>query len=200
MDIITLALAKQFATNVAAGFSSVSVNGQKITFTLNDGTQTSLTVPTPSDGVSITNAEVNSSNHLILTLSSGSTVDAGQIATVKGDKGEKGDSFKYTDFSEAQLNALKGSNGVSPTVVAAKTNGKTTLTITDVNGTSSVDILDGAVDSATLTSIQSRLTALENGTSGGGSGTSSEYNEEEGILTLTSGSVISDTDGNVVLG
>ena len=51
MDIITLALAKKFATKVAAGFSNVEVDGLDIIFTLNDGSQVTLTVAEPADGV-----------------------------------------------------------------------------------------------------------------------------------------------------
>ena len=44
MDIITLALAKKFASQVAAGFSNVDVDGLNIIFTLNDGSHATVTV------------------------------------------------------------------------------------------------------------------------------------------------------------
>ena len=60
MDLVTLALAKIYANKVAAGFSSVRVEGTSVIFTLNDGvTEATVTVPTPADGVSITSVEID---------------------------------------------------------------------------------------------------------------------------------------------
>lgn len=87
MDIITLALAKKFATNVAAGFSSVEVDGMDIIFTLNDGSQVTLTVPEPEDGISVTDLDIDSNNNLICTLSDGSTVNAGELPMAIPEKG-----------------------------------------------------------------------------------------------------------------
>ena len=87
MDIITLKLANAFAQRVAAGFSSVSVDGMTINFTLNDGTQTSLTVPTPADGVSVVGLEIDDDGSLLCTMSDGTVIDAGFVPSVKGDPG-----------------------------------------------------------------------------------------------------------------
>ena len=87
MDIITLALAKKFATKVAAGFSSVEVDGMDIIFTLNDGSQVTLTVPEPEDGVSVTDLDIDNNNNLICTLSDGSTVNAGELPMAIPEKG-----------------------------------------------------------------------------------------------------------------
>ena len=84
MDIITLAMAKNYTNRVASGFSSVSVDGNTIHFTLNDGQQVSMTVPTPKDGVSITNAAINEQGHLICTLSNGEQIDAGFVSAGEG--------------------------------------------------------------------------------------------------------------------
>ena len=64
---------------------------------------------------------------------------------LQGAKGDKGDAFTYNDFTAAQLEALKGANGVSPTVSLSKeeNTGVTTLTIVDVDGTETITILDG---------------------------------------------------------
>lgn len=64
---------------------------------------------------------------------------------LQGAKGEKGDPFTYSDFTSTQLAALKGANGVSPTVSLSKDEdmGVTTLTITDATGTYTETILDG---------------------------------------------------------
>lgn len=68
-------------------------------------------------------------------------VNYGQL---QGAKGDKGDAFTYADFTTAQLAALKGANGVSPTITTSKTGKITTLTITDADGTETVTINDGA--------------------------------------------------------
>ena len=87
MDIITLALAKKFASKVAAGFSNVEVNGLDIIFTLNDGSQVTLTVPKPADGVSVTDMNIDDDGSLICTLSDGTTIDAGGVPFVKPERG-----------------------------------------------------------------------------------------------------------------
>lgn len=90
MDIITLALAKKYANKVAAGFSSVSVEDNKIIFTLNDGKTAEMTVPTPADGkdgISITNVEIDDENNLLCTLSNGETINAGKLPIGSSDNG-----------------------------------------------------------------------------------------------------------------
>ena len=51
-----------------------------------DGTTETKTI-TIKNGVSITDIEINSNNHLICTMSDGSTIDAGEVPNVKGDTG-----------------------------------------------------------------------------------------------------------------
>ena len=87
MDIITLALAKKFATKVAAGFSNVEIDGLDIIFTLNDGSQVTLTVPEPADGVSVVDMNIDDDGSLICTMSDGTTIDAGGVPFVKPEKG-----------------------------------------------------------------------------------------------------------------
>lgn len=55
--------------------------GNRVSFTI-DGTTQSFDVMDGEDGVSITNVEVNASNHLVVTLSNNHTIDAGEIITV----------------------------------------------------------------------------------------------------------------------
>lgn len=85
MDIITLALAKKFATSVSAGYSKVEVKGNTIEFTLNDGSNVSLDVPKPKDGVSIVDLEIDEDGSLLCYLSDGTIVDAGHIPTTDPD-------------------------------------------------------------------------------------------------------------------
>lgn len=87
MDIITLALAKKFAAQVSAGYSNVEVDGMNIIFTLNDGSQVTLTVPEPADGVSVVDLNIDEDGSLICTLSDGSTIDAGGVPFVKPERG-----------------------------------------------------------------------------------------------------------------
>ena len=79
MDIVTYKLSQKYADKVAAGFSSVRVDGLNIIFTLNDGKTATVAVPAPKDGVSITNVSLNQQNHLICTLSDGTAIDAGLV-------------------------------------------------------------------------------------------------------------------------
>lgn len=87
MDIIDIKLANKFATQVAAGFSKVEVDGMNINFTLNDGTETTLTVPTPADGASVTDLTIDNNKHLICTLSDNTTIDAGAVPFVVPERG-----------------------------------------------------------------------------------------------------------------
>lgn len=70
-------------------------------------------------------------------------VNHGKLQGAKGDKGDKGEAFTYNDFTSAQLAALKGQDGVSPTVSTSKANGIATVTITDASGTHEFKINDG---------------------------------------------------------
>lgn len=90
MDIITLSLAKKYANKVAAGFSSVEVQGNNLIFTLNDGTKATMTVPTPekgSDGISVVDLSIDTDGSLLCHMSDGSTIDAGKVPAVEQDTG-----------------------------------------------------------------------------------------------------------------
>ncbi len=87
MDIIDIKLANKFATQVAAGFSKVEVDGMNINFTLNDGTKTTLTVPEPADGISVVDMNIDDDGSLICTMSDGTTIDAGGVPFVKPERG-----------------------------------------------------------------------------------------------------------------
>ena len=109
------ALLNKKIKGLVSGIQSASINGTTITFVMNDGSTQTMTFPTPEDGVSITDVEVNSDNELICTLSNGSQISAGII------------------------------NVISPTAKVEKVDKKTTITITDTNGTTTADVLDGSV-------------------------------------------------------
>lgn len=97
-------------------------------------------VPTPSAGDAYGVGTAEPYNIYIYDGVSSTWVDYGQL---QGAKGDKGDAFTYADFTPTQLEALKGENGVSPTVTLSKEGKVTTLTITDAGGTKTATINDG---------------------------------------------------------
>ena len=92
MDGITAyALSKKVAASAVCGVQSMSVSGQTLTINTKDSGVLTMTFPTPKDGVSITDIDVNANNQIVFTMSDGSEFISGKIPTVKG---VKGDPFK----------------------------------------------------------------------------------------------------------
>ena len=87
MDIISYALSKKIAAHVVSGIQSMSVNGQTLTINTKDSGVLTMTFPTPKDGVSVTDIDVNANNQIVFTMSDGSEFISGKIPTVKGDPG-----------------------------------------------------------------------------------------------------------------
>ena len=87
MDIITYALSKKIAAHALSGVQSMSVNGQTLTINTKDSGVLTMTFPTPKDGVSVTDIDVNANNQIVFTMSDGSEIISGKIPTVKGDPG-----------------------------------------------------------------------------------------------------------------
>lgn len=130
MDVATYSLLNKKIKGLTSGIQGTSISGTTITFTMADGSKEVMTFPTPADGVSITDVDVNTDKHLIVTLSDGSTVDAGLVPTVKGDKGEQGE---------------KGNTGFSPTITENpdNTNEIYKLDVTNEGGTFTTPNLKG---------------------------------------------------------
>lgn len=130
MDVATYSLLNKKIKGLTSGIQGASISGTTITFTMADGSKEVMTFPTPADGVSITDVNVNTDKHLIVTLSDGSTVDAGLVPTVKGDKGEQGE---------------KGDTGFSPTITENpdNTNEIYKLDVTNEGGTFTTPNLKG---------------------------------------------------------
>lgn len=146
MDVISYALSKKIAASAVSGVQSMSVSGQTLTINTKDSGVLTMTFPKPSngkDGVSVTDIDVNANNQIVFTMSDGSEIISGKIPTVKGDKGEP---FKYSDFTPEQLDALKGQDGVSPTITenADNTDKIYKLDIETVDGTFTTPNLKGA--------------------------------------------------------
>jgi len=101
MDIVTLALAKKYTEETAISFGAVKgapcmVSGSSkdsdgntvLTLTWkNESGETrtqNVTIAKGNDGISITEAKVDENNHLIITYSDGTELDAGKIDTTEG--------------------------------------------------------------------------------------------------------------------
>lgn len=141
MDIVTYAFLNQKIKGLASGVKSATVQGTSIVFTMNDGSKQTITFPTPANGVSITDVDVNADKHLIVKLSDNRTIDAGLIPTVKGDTGSKGkDGINGKDGA----NGADGVDGISPTVTITEATGRHTVSITDKDGVHSFVVKDGS--------------------------------------------------------
>jgi hypothetical protein len=69
------ALSRNYTNQVALGIGNMRVEGTTVYFTILDtGEEVGVTLPTPADGASITEVDVDENNYLICTLSNGSTV------------------------------------------------------------------------------------------------------------------------------
>lgn len=98
------------------------------TATVNDGDP-------GDDGVSVVDASINTTGHLIITLSNGSTIDTGIAKGSKGDKGDPGD------------------DGESPEISVTAITGGHHVTVTDAQGTQYFDVMDGQITPATSTTL-----------------------------------------------
>ena len=85
MDVISYALSKKLAENAISGIQSMSVSGQTLTINTKDNGVLTITFPTPKDGVSVTDIDVNANNQIVFTMSDGSEFISGKIPTIKGD-------------------------------------------------------------------------------------------------------------------
>ena len=162
MDIITYALSKKIAAHALSGVQSMSINGQTLIINTKDGGVLTMTFPTPKDGVSVTDIDVNANNQIVFTMSDGTEFISGKIPTVKGDKG---DPFEYSDFTPEQLTALKGADGVSPIITE------------NVNNTDDIYRLDIITNTGTIITPNLK---------GGGSG-GSEVFERTDLTAVTVG-------------
>jgi len=177
MDIISYVLSKRIAEGAVSGVSGMSVDGQTLNIELNDGTHLEMEFPTPEDGVSITDVSVDSSKHLICTMSDGTSIDAGEVPTVKGDDGEPGADGEdgesayeiavdegYVGTKEEWLSSLKGDDGFSPEIVVkTSTSEQYILTITTKEGSFDTPNLKGSGAEALADLDDVQLTSLTTG-------------------------------------
>lgn len=88
MDIVTYALCKKIAAAAVSGISGMTVDGQTLSITTKDGQVLTIDFPTPEDGVSITDVTIDENNHIICTMSNGTTEDAGEVPMYIPQKGK----------------------------------------------------------------------------------------------------------------
>lgn len=159
LSTTTYALSKKYTDKSIEGLGAIkgadcriesitpTENGNIVVFSW---TGTSGTKETASlnvkNGTSITKVTVDNNNNLIVDFSDGSSMAAGNIKTIKGDKGETG---------------AAGKDGVSPTVTITESTATHTVSITDVNGVKSFIVKDGTPEDMqnyyTKTEINSQL-------------------------------------------
>lgn len=157
MDGITAyALSKKIAASVVSGVKSMSVDGQTLIINTKDSGVLKMVFHTPSNGVSVTDIDVNDKNQIVFTMSDGTKITSGVIPTVKGadgKPGKDGKAFTYNDFTDEQLEALKvkgdkgdpGKDAVSPAITENENNTDTIykLDVTTVDGTFTTPNLRG---------------------------------------------------------
>ena len=100
MDLIAYKASKKIAEHAVSGVQSMSVNGQTLTINTKDSGVLTMTFPTPKDGVSVIDIDVNANNQIIFTMSDGTEFTSGKIPTVKGDKGDPGVSPIITENAD----------------------------------------------------------------------------------------------------
>lgn len=83
IDITTYALCKKLISSALTGVSGFTLNGNTMNITTKDGKTFSADLPTPKDGVSVSNAKIDESNNLIFEMSDGSTKTAGVLPVGK---------------------------------------------------------------------------------------------------------------------
>ena len=87
MDIVTYALCKKIASAAASGIEAMRVDGTTLYIDTKDGETLEVNFPTPQDGISIVDVDIDGNKHLICTMSDGSTIDAGEVPEYIPQKG-----------------------------------------------------------------------------------------------------------------
>lgn len=175
MDGITAyALSKKVATSAVSGVKSMSVDGQTLTINTKDSGVLKMVFPTPSNGRSVTDIDVNDKNQIVFTMSDGTEITSGVIPTVKGadgKPGKDGKAFTYDDFTEEQLEALKvkgdkgdpGKDAVSPTITENENNTDKIykLDVTTADGTFTTPNLKGKDGSGSSTGEENIIESIK---------------------------------------
>lgn len=80
MDIITLGASKTYTNQVALGIGNMRVSDTTVYFTIaQTGEEVSITLPTPEDGVSITDVSLNTNHQIVCEMSDGTSITTSPI-------------------------------------------------------------------------------------------------------------------------
>lgn len=174
MDTTTYALCKKAVASAVSGVKSMSVDGQTLTINTKDSGVLKMVFPTPSDGTSVTDIDVNNKNQIVFTMSDGTEIISGVIPTVKGadgKPGKDGKAFTYDAFTEEQLEALKvkgdkgdaGKDAVSPTITENENNTDKIykLDVTTADGTFTTPNLKGKDGSGSSTGEENVIESIK---------------------------------------
>lgn len=174
MDVISYALAKKIAGHAVSGVNSMSINGQTLIINTKDSGVLTMTFPTPKDGVSVTDIDVNANNQIVFTMSDGSEFISGKIPTVKGEKGDAGFSPTITENADNTDKIYKLDietiDGIftTPNLKGAdgQGGGKGSITASDTLDTGEAaprdaDTLGGTVTAETINTLTDNLTASD---------------------------------------
>ena len=152
------------------------------------------------DGISIVAVVIDmSNNHLIAKMSDGSSIDAGEIPTAKGDRGDAGEKGAdgsdgksaydiavekgYSGTEEEWLDSLVGDDGFSPTVeVKESSESRYVLTITTADGSFDTPNLRGGASGGAVSELSDvELSDLRDGQVLGYDAESNKWRNADGI-------------------
>ena len=164
LNILTLGSSKTFTKesflgggaivgkNVVISSITPTEDGNIITFsyTLDDGTTktSTLEVKNGKDGEVGKPGQPGKDGYS--PAISVNSIAGGHKVTVTDENGSKsfvvmdGEAFAYDDFTAEQLEKLKGSDGISPTVTVTEATGRHTVSFTDKDGVKSFVVKDGS--------------------------------------------------------
>ena len=102
IDFSSLMLAKKYTDLAQLGLVSITVEGTNIILTRDDGSKAIVNVPTPKDGISITDVKVKN-NILTCIMSDGTTINAGEIK-IDSSELKLDNYYTKTDSDELYIN------------------------------------------------------------------------------------------------
>ena len=148
------------------------------------------------DGVGISNVKLVN-YELIVTLTDGTEHNLGNVRGEKGADGQQGIQGEKGEKGDTGAKGADGTNGVSPTITVTETATGHTITITDVNGTQSFEVLNGK-DGSSSTGGSTDAPTTEKGKSAISGSDSLRLGSSKswtGTFTTANGDAVSDVTG-----
>ena len=102
MDITSYVLSKKIAASAVSGVNSMSVDGTNLNIVTNNGDTLTMSFPTPKDGVSVVDIDINENSELVFIMSDGTEIVSGKIEVIKGDTPEKGVDY-WTEEDQEEI-------------------------------------------------------------------------------------------------